>query len=205
WKWRIGAVPGARVFIRLESALHGVGVSIAEGFIEAADAVVHRSDEHQVARRPCIEIAVRENTGHAELGHVRHVARADHLPLVYENGIDPSVVGAVADGVVVEIGNGFVQVVKYLRIPTDVRVQHVFGELEGDGHSVAIIVMAYVFAPIDEGWIKILRMPEVPFVEVDHAIAAIDFNNGGNQGDDAFTDFADVRALINGEAVSQLH
>src|SRR5208282_526066 len=135
---------------------------------------------HQVSGGPGVEIAVGEYAGHAEAVEVGNIAGADHLPLIHENRIDPRVVRAVADGVVVKIGNGFVQVVKDLGVPADIGVQNVFGELQGDGHGVAIVVVNHILAPIDERRIKILGMGEMPFVEIDHAVAAVDFNDGSN-------------------------
>ena len=76
-----------------EDALEGVGAAVAEGFVEAADAVVHRGKKHQVAGAPGIEVAVGEDAGHAELGHLLHVVPAEHLPLVGEDGIDPPLYG----------------------------------------------------------------------------------------------------------------
>ena len=202
---RILAVPGARVFFRVERALERVRAAVAKRFVEAADAVVHGGDEHQVARRPGVEHAVRENAGHAELGHVRDVAPADHFPFVGENRIDPGVEGAVARGVVVKIGNGFVQIVQHLRFPIHVGVQHVFGELERDAHGVAIVVVRDVLAPINQRRIEILGMRQMPAIDVHHAIAAIDFDDRSDQRDHAVANFVDVGAFVDGEAIGQLH
>ena len=204
-KRRIGAIPGARVFVGFQRAFARVGAAIAKGFIKTADAVVHRGDEHQITGRPGIEIAVSKNAGHSELGHVRDVARADHLPLVHQEGIDPGVVRAVADGVVVKIGHGFVQIVKHLRVPADVSVQHVLRELQRDAHGIAIIVVGHVLAPVNQRRIEIFGMGQVPFVDVDHAVAAIDFDDRCDQRDHAVANLANVRAFIDGQAVGKFH
>src|ERR1700733_9128416 len=50
-RW-IRLVPGALVLVRREDALDGIGAAVAEGFIEAADAIVHGGEEHEVAGTP---------------------------------------------------------------------------------------------------------------------------------------------------------
>jgi hypothetical protein len=45
----------------------------------------------------------------------------------------------------------------------------------------------------------------MPFVDVHHAVAAVYFHHRRNQRDRAVANFADVRAFVHGEAVSQLH
>ena len=78
-------------------------------------------------------------------------------------------------------------------------------ELERHAHGIAIVVVADVFAPIDQRRIEILRMGKVPLIDIDHAIAAIDFDNGSDQRDDAVADFADVWAFIDRQAIGKFH
>ena len=148
---------------------------------------------------------MRENARHAELGHVGNVARADHLPFVHKDWIDPGVIRAVADSVVVEVRDGFMEIVEHLGVPAEVCVQDILRKLEGHAHGVAVIVVGHVFAPVDQRRIEIFGMGEVPFVEIDHAVAAVHFNDWSNQRDDAVADFADVGTFVDGKAVSQFH
>ena len=97
------------------------------------------------------------------------------------------------------------QIVEHLRIPADVGVQNVFRKLQLHGHGVAIVVVANVFAPIDQRRIKILWVREMPAIDIDHAVAAVDFDDGSDERDDAIADFADIRAVIDGEAIGKLH
>src|SRR6202167_3584517 len=53
-KRRILTVPGAHIILRLENALLGIGATVAESLIEAADAVMHAGQKHQVAGTPGI-------------------------------------------------------------------------------------------------------------------------------------------------------
>ena len=199
------AVPGAGVLFRLECPFLRVRAAIAKCFVEPADAVVQGRDEHQVARRPGIEIPVREDAGHPEFRHGGNVVPPDDLPFVRQNRVDPRIVGLVADGVVVEVRHGLMQVVQYLCFPTDIGVQNIFGELQGYSHGVAIVVMGDVFAPIHQPGIKLLRVREVPAVEIDHAVAAIDFHHWRDQRDRAVANFLDVRAFIHRQPVGQFH
>ena len=91
--------------------------AVAERLVQAADAVVRRGHEHQVAGRPRVERAEREDAGHAHARHLVHVVPADHLPLVGQDRIEPRVVRPVADRVVVEERPRLVQVVQHLRLP----------------------------------------------------------------------------------------
>ena len=87
-------------------------------------------NEHQIARRPGVECAVRENAGHAKLCHLRNVVPTNQLPFVGQDRIDPGVVWLVANRVVVKIGNRLVQVVKHLRFPTGKNVEYVARKFE---------------------------------------------------------------------------
>src|SRR6185437_13092445 len=179
--------------------------AIAESLVESADTVVHRGEKHQVAWGPGVEFAVGENAGHAELGHILHVAPAEDFPFIGENGIDPGVERAVAGRVVVEVGHGFVQVVQHLRVPRHKRVEHVAAQVEGHAHSVAIVVVRNVVAPVEQLRSVFVRMREVPVVDVHHAVAAINFHHGRDERDDVVANVLNVRAVVHGEAIGQLH
>ena len=75
-------VPGARRVFRVKRALNGVRAGVAESFVEAADAVVRGGNKHQIAGRPGIEAAVREDAGHPVFGHFIDVMPAYELPFI---------------------------------------------------------------------------------------------------------------------------
>ena len=110
---------------------------------------MRRRNEHQVARRPRVERAVRENAGHAELRHLGDVLPSDQLPFIGQNRIDPGVVRAVADRVVIKIRHRLMQIVKYLRLPIKISVQDVARELQRQTHRIAIVVVRDVMSPVN--------------------------------------------------------
>ncbi len=202
---RVLLVPRARVVVRLQLPLDGVGARVAERLVEPADAVVHRPDEHQVAGRPRVEGAVGERAGHAELGHLRHVVPAEQLPLVGEDGVHPRVVRPVADRVVVQIRHRLVQVVQHLHLLRHHEIDHVSREGKRGGHRVAVVVVDDVFAPVGDRRPGVFRIREVPLVDVDLAIAAVRFQHGRDHRDDVRANGLDVRALVHHEPVGQFH
>ena len=139
---------------------------------------------------------MRKYARHAESRHVSHVARSDHLPFIRQNRVNPGVVRPVPNCVVVKIRHGLVQIVQYLRIPLHIRVQHVLGKLQRHAHRVAIVVMRHVLAPINKRRIKILRVRQMPFVDVHHAVAPVHFHDRSDQRDHAVANFLYVRALV---------
>ena len=203
---RVLPVPGLRGLIGCERPHAGVGVpAVAEGFVEAADAVVGRREEEEIARRPVVPRPDRVDAGHPETAHFLDVVPADHLPFVHEQRIDPGVVGAGEDGVVVEIGRRLVQVVEDRGVPVDHGVQHVLGQLERHAHGVAVVVVGHVLAPVDQRRRGFTRVLLRPVVDVDHAVAAVHFDDRREQGDDVVADVPDVRAFVDRQPVGQLH
>ena len=202
---RILLVPRAGIVVGLELALHRVRAAVAERLVEPADAVVHRADEHQVARRPCVEGAVGKGAGHAELRHLRHVVPAEQLPLVGEDRVHPRVVGPVADGVVVEVRHRLVQVVQHLHFLRDHEVDDVAGKRQRGGHRVAVVVVDHVLAPVDGRGPGVFRVRQVPLVDVDLPIAAVGFQDRRDHRDDVRADRLDVGALVDRQPVGQFH
>ncbi len=202
---RVRLVPGALVFLRLENALDGVGAVVAEGFVEPTDAVVHGGDEHQIARAPGVEAAVGEHAGHAELGHLLHVVPAQLLPFAGEDGVDPGVVGAVADGVVVQKRHRLVQVVQHLGVPADEGVGDVAGEVQRHRHRVAVVVVRHVMAPVQQARIVPAGMGAVPVVAVHLAVAAVHLDDRRDQGDHVRADVLDVGRVVHRQPVGQFH
>ncbi len=166
---------------------------------------MHRRHEHQVARAPGVEVAVGEDARHPELGHLGDVHPAEELPLVGEQGVDPGVVGAVAHGVVIEERHRLVEVVQHLGVPAEIGVEHLPGEGEGQPHGVAVVVVRHVVPPVDQAGRHGLGMGEVPAIDVHHAVAAVDLDDRGDQGDHVVADRADVRALVDRQPVGELH
>ena len=115
------------------------------------------------------------------------------------------IVGTITDGVVVEIGNGFMQVVQHLSFPIDVGLQHVLRQLQRQTHRIPIVVMRHIMAPINEVWIILVRMGQMPFVKVHHAIATIDFNHRRDERDHVVANRFDVGTVVDGETISQFH
>ena len=204
-QWRVRTVPGARVIVGIENAIDRIGAGVAESFIQAADAVMHRGHEHQVTRTPGVEPAVGEHAGHAELGQLTHVVPAKQLPFVDQDRIDPGVVGPVADGVVVQERHRFVQVVQYLRVPAQIGVEHVARQVQAQAHRVAVVVVGDVVTPVHQRRRNLARIGAVPVVQIHHAIAAVGFDHRRDQGNDLRADFLDVRRIVDGEAVRQFH
>src|ERR1019366_301307 len=202
---RILLVPRACVLIGAQGALFGVGAGVAERFIEAADAVVHGGNEHQVTGGPGVEGAVGEDAGHAEFGDFGNIVPAHHLPFVGQDGVDPGVVGAIAHGAVVEIGHGFVQVVKHLRLESDEGIEDVAGELQGEAHGVAVVIVGDGVSPIDQGRELFAGVLAVPAIDVPGAVAAVHFDHGSNQRDHVIADGLDIGALVHGQALGELH
>ena len=203
---RILSIPRPRRLLRGQGSLHRLGrTAVAERLVEAADAVVRRRDEHQVPRRPRVERAVREHAGHAEPRHLLHVVPADQLPLVGQQRVDPRVVRAVADRVVVEVRHRLMQVVQHLRLPVDVGVEDILRQLERHPHRVAVVVVRDVLAPVEE-WRRGLARPlHAPVEEIHDAVASVDLDDGGDERDEVVADVPDVLALVDGEAVGELH
>ncbi len=202
---RVLAIPGAAILFRSKLAFHSIRAAVAKSLIEPADAVVHGGDEHQVSRGPRIKIPMRKNAGHAEARHIGDVAPAKDLPFVGQDRIDPGVERPVARSVVVEIRNRFVQIVQHLRLPADESVQDVLRQLQAYGHGVAVVVMRHVLAPIHQRRVIVVGMSQVPVIEVHHTVAAVNFDDGSDQRDNAVANGLNILALVDSQPIRQLH
>ncbi len=163
------------------------------------------ADEHEIARAPGVEGAVREDSRHPEPRHLGDVVPAEHLPFVRQDRVEPRVVRPVADGVVVEERDRLVEVVQQRGLRFEEGREDVSGQFEGQPHGVAVVVVGDVLAPVDEGRPVLLRVSEVPVVDVHLPVAAVHFDDGRDQGDDVVPDELNVRALVHGEAIGELH
>src|SRR6185503_19236062 len=190
--WRILPVPGPRIFLRIENSFLRVGAAVPEGLIESADAVVHGCEEHQVAGAPCIEVPMREYTGHAETLHLRDIVPAKLSPLIGEQRVYPRVIRTVADRVVVEERHRFVQIVENLRVPIEIRVQYVAREIKRHSHHITVVVMRDIMPPVEEVRVLLFRVGLVPAINVDLAIASIDLDNRCDENDHMRADELDV-------------
>ena len=97
------------------------------------------------------------------------------------------------------------QVVKHLRLPRDVRVEHVAREFQRETDCVPVVVVCDVFAPVDQPGPVLIWVREVPVVNVHHAITAIDFDHRRDQRQNIVADILDVWTVIDDEPVSELH
>ena len=94
---------------------------------------------------------------------------------------------------------------KHLRLPIDERVEHVLRELERHPHRVAIVVVAHVVTPVHEVGIRLAGVLHVPVEHVDHAVAAVDFDDGRDERDEMVADILDVRAFVDRQPIRELH
>ena len=65
--------------------------------------------------------------------------------------------------------------------------------------------MRDVVAPVEKVRVGFVGMRSMPAVDIDHAIAAIDFDDGRDESDDVRADVLDVGRVIDGETVGELH
>ncbi|MCG3160993.1 MAG: hypothetical protein JMDDDDMK_02089 [Acidobacteria bacterium] len=202
---RILFVPRARIFRWRKRALDRVGAAVAEGFVKAADAVVRRGDEHQITRRPGVERAVSEDAGHSEFVHLADVVPADQMPFVGQYRINPRVVGLIADRVVVKVRHRFVQVVQHLRPPIRECVEHVSRQLQRHRHRIAVVVVRDIMAPVNQPRPVLVRIGQMPFVNVHLPVASVNFDNRCDQRDQVVSNLFDVRAFINRQTIGQFH
>ena len=203
---RVLPEPGPRRLAGRQRPILGVGVAaVAERLVEATDAVVQRREEHQVAGRPGVERAPRVDAGHAHPRHLVHVVPPDQMPLVGEDRVEPRVVGAVAHGVVVEERARLVEVVQHLRLPPDEGVEDGPRHGERQAHCVAVVVVPHVLPGIDRAHRRVVRVLLLPLVHVHHVVAAVRLGDRRDERDDVLADVADVRAVVNGQAVGQFH
>ena len=97
------------------------------------------------------------------------------------------------------------QVVQDDGFPIDIGVQDVARQLERQTHRVAIVVMRDIMAPVHKRWPVFVRVRQVPVVNIDHAIAAVGFDDWSDQRDHALTNGFDVRTVINCQSIGQFH
>ncbi len=203
---RVLAIPRARRLVRAEDALLRVGVAaVAERLVETRDPVVRGGDEHQVAGRPRIERPVSEHARHAEARHLLHVVPADELPLVRHQRIEPRVVRAVADGVVVHVRDRLVQIVQHLRLRVDVLVEDVLRELERHAHRVTVVVVTDVVSPVDRVRRHLSRVGLLPVVDVHHAVASVDLDDRRDERHDVVADVPYIGRIVHGQTICELH
>ena len=60
-------------------------------------------------------------------------------------------------------------------------------------------------SPVDRAGRRLARVRFLPLVEVHHAVAAVDFDNRRDERDDVIADVPDVRAVVDGEPIGELH
>ena len=94
---------------------------------------------------------------------------------------------------------------EHLGLPAKVSIEHVTRQFQRQTHRVAIVVVRDVVAPVHELRPVLTGMRQVPVVNIDHAIAAVDFDHWRDQRNHAVADRSDVRTLVNGEPVGKFH
>ena len=60
-------------------------------------------------------------------------------------------------------------------------------------------------APVKKARADLAGMGFVPLVDVDHAVAAIDFDDGSDEHDHVGADVFDVGSIVDGQAIGELH
>src|SRR5665213_1174323 len=134
---------------------------------------MRRSHEHQITRRPRIELTVCKHTRHSHACHFLNVVPAEHLPLVRKQRIQPCIVRAVTNGVVIQVRDRLMQIVKYHGAPADIRVQHVAREIKRQCHRITIVVVRDVVAPVEYVRSCLIGMRHVPVVHIHHPVTPI--------------------------------
>src|SRR5262249_10569333 len=71
----------------------GVRALAAECFVEPAYRIVSVSDIEHVIGRPAIVETVGPDTGYASLGHLLDLVVGKGLPFIYDNRVQPGIVG----------------------------------------------------------------------------------------------------------------
>src|SRR2546421_233550 len=203
-KWWIGAVPFATRVGRTKHSNARVGAAIAESFVETADGIVIVGDGEEIVGSPAVVEAVSPDADDAALGHLLNFVIGHLLPLSDDDGVEPGVVRTSA-GHDVEIRNGLVEIVHDGGMPVEKGLEHVAGESETDTQVVAVIVMGDVVSPPDEriGWL--VGMLLVLHVDVNHAVVAIGFDDGGDEHDGIAADFLDEGRVFDSETVGKFH
>ncbi len=200
---RVGAVPLAGGLPPGQLALFGVRDGVAEGLVEAPDAAPQVGDPDQVVGRPAVVEAVRPHARHAAPGQLVDFGVGQVVPLVDGDGIDVFVVGAEARGGV-EVGDGLVQVVHYLRLPVQERGQDVARQREAEAVAVAVVVVRHVMAPVGQTRPH-FAVGRPVLVHVHDAVAAVRLGGGGEDEDHVFADGPDHGRILDGQTVGQLH
>src|ERR1700730_17970468 len=94
---------------------------------------------------------------------------------------------------------------KHLRLPCDVSVEHIAGQLQRQADRVAIVVVSDVMSPIDQRRPILVWMSEMPVIDVDHAIPSVNLNHGCDQSEDVVSDVLNVSAFVYGETIGEFH
>ncbi len=85
------------------------------------------------------------------------------------------------------------------------RVEHVLGKVQCHGHRIAVVVVGNIVAPVQQARIGLTRVREVPPVQVNHPVAAVDLNHRCDENNHVLADVLDVRRVVDGQPVGELH
>ncbi len=171
-------------------------------FVEAAEGVVGLGDPEEIVGDPAIVEAIGEDAGDALFGGVDDLGFGEQPPLIDGDGIERGIVGAGAGGGV-EIGLGFVEVVEDGGVPLEHAGGDVLGEVEVLAHAVAVVIVRDVLAPVHERGARLFGFLAV-VVGVDGLVAAVGFDDGGDEDDGVVADGLDEGGVLDDEAVGEL-
>ena len=202
------AIPLARRLAGGDRALEGLGRSVAEGFVAAADRVVVHRDRIEVVVAERLAELPGPDARHPHAGHRRHLVQAHLEEFVRDDRIEVRVVRARAvPGL--QQRDAFVQVVDDGRVIAEEHPVHGARERFGLLMRVAIGVHEHVLAPVGrrlprQGGIVGLALEE-PVEPVGHLVAAVRVRHRVDQDDDARPDLPDHRLIGDRQPVRQLH
>ena len=94
---------------------------------------------------------------------------------------------------------------QHLRLEADVGVEDILRQLERHPHRITIVVVRNVVAPVDDIRHRLPGMRDAPAFHVHDAITSVHLDNGRDQRDQMIANIPDVRALVDREAIGQLH
>ena len=146
-KRRIWPEPLAAGHGRLEPKIvHDVG-TIALHFVEAPEGIVGHRDPEEIIRHPAIVESIGPHAGHPALGHFHDFGFCEQPPFVHLDWVERVVVWSGTGGDI-EVRLRFMQVMQNGGMPLQQGFGDILREFQILTHTVAIVVVRDVFAPI---------------------------------------------------------
>jgi len=148
---------------------------------------------------------MRPHTRQSSARELRDLLIGEGVPLVHYYRIVLVVVRA-RSGAGVEEGNRLVQIVRDGRMPIQESAQEVLCEILGHHHSVAVVVVRGVFAPVDQGDGVVAELERQGFLDdVDFAVAPVRLGDRRDERDDVRADVLDEIGFVDGQTIRELH